>query len=44
MARVNAIGTDFVESDVDDVVRYPSIMMMQIGSIDDSFELETFKR
>jgi hypothetical protein len=44
MARVNAIGTEFVESDVDDIVRTPSIMMMQIRSINDSFELEISKR
>jgi hypothetical protein len=25
MARVNAIGTEFVESDVDDIVRTPSL-------------------
>jgi hypothetical protein len=44
MARVNAIGTEFVESDVDDIVRTPSIMMIYVESIDISFELEISKR
>jgi hypothetical protein len=28
MARVNAIGTEFVESDVDDIVRTPNQYIM----------------
>jgi len=44
MARVNAIGTEFVESDVDDIVSSTSIIQTQLESIDDSFELEISKR
>jgi len=43
MARVNAIGTEFVEGDVDDIVRTPSIIT-KLGSVNDSYELEIFKR
>ena len=44
MTRVNAIGTEFVESDVDDIVRSTSIIKTQLENFDDSFEPVISKR
>jgi len=43
MARVNAIGTEFVESDVDDIVRGSTVKNAQAGT-DISYEPEISKQ